>query len=127
MEKRKLNWILRLFLFALVVSALCASHYYAYNSGRIVGAESLAEENTLSASNIESAPTPTSSVTPIGGKYKPYGSLYNYMIANRVWITENGTHYHREGCFQLSGHNPEQCFLEYAKSRGYSPCSNCYD
>lgn len=127
MKNHKPKLILRIFLSVLVAVALCASHYFAYYIGHMSASESQAEDHTLSVHEPDAAPTPTSSVTPIGGKYKPYGSLYNYMVANRVWITAYGTHYHREGCFQLSGHDCEPCLLDDAKSRGYSPCSSCYD
>lgn len=125
--RQKPKRILKTFLFALVVFALCVSHYFAYCIGHTASSQSQAEDHTLSIRDPDVAPTPTSSVTPIGGNYKPYGSLYNYIVSNRVWITSYGTHYHKEDCFHLSSHDCEPCLLDNAKSRGYSPCSCFYD
>ena len=44
-----------------------------------------------------------------------------------VWITENGTHYHKKDCFQLSGHNAHDVSFWYVLSHDYTPCESCYD
>lgn len=44
-----------------------------------------------------------------------------------VWMTENGTHYHKNDCFQLSGHNIRDVSFWYVLSHGYTPCESCYD
>lgn len=144
---RRPSLVLRLFLFALVVVALCASHYYAYNSGSAYAVESLAEESVLYARRQFTAgynkgyldcrvgsdftsgggnSGASSSGSSGGTRSEFYDEFYDY-IDNMVWVTTYGTHYHKEDCFQLSGHDCEPCLLEDAKSRGYSPCSSCYD
>lgn len=147
MEKRKPNWILRLFLFALVVVALCASHYYAYNRGCTYAVESLAEECMLyarrqytagygkgfldcqSGSGFSSGgggSSPSSSGSSSGQRSEFYDEFYDY-IDHMVWVTPHGTHYHKEDCFQLSGHESYPVSFEYAKANDYSPCSSCYN
>lgn len=44
-----------------------------------------------------------------------------------VWVTEYGTHYHKEDCFQLSGHEIRNVSFGYVISHGYTPCESCYN
>lgn len=147
MEKRKPNWILRLFLFALVVAALCASHYYAYNRGCTYAVESLAEECVLyarrqytagynkgytdrqSGSGFSSGGgnSGSSSSGSYSGKRSEFYDKFYYYIDHMVWITPHGSHYHKEDCFQLSGHESYPVSFEYAKANDYTPCSSCYN
>lgn len=144
---RRPSLVLRLFLFALVVVALCASHYYAYNSGSAYAVESLAEESVLYARRQYTAgynkgyldyqsgsgftsgggsSGSSSSGSSSGKRSEFYDQFYDY-IDHMVWVTPHGTHYHKEDCFQLSGHDSYPVSFEYAKSHDYSPCSSCYD
>lgn len=144
---KKSNWILRLFLCVLVVVALWASHYYAYNQGCDYAVESLAEECALYARRQYTAgynkgyldyqsgsgftsgggsSGSSSSSSSSGERSEFYDELYDY-IDHMVWVTPYGTHYHKEECFQLSGHDSRPVSFEYAKSNDYSPCSSCYD
>lgn len=143
---KKSNWILRLFLCVLVVVALWASHYYAYNQGCDYAVESLAEECALYARRQYTAgynkgyldyqsgsgftsgggsSGSSSSSSSSGERSEFYDELYDY-IDHMVWVTPYGTHYHKEECFQLSGHDSRPVSFEYAKSNDYSPCSSCY-
>ena len=144
---RKPSLVLRVFLIALVVVALCASLYYAYNRGCTYAVESLAEESVLYARRQYSAgynkgyldcqsgsgftsgggsSGSSSSGSSSGKRSEFYDQFYDY-IDHMVWVTPHGTHYHKEDCFQLSGHDSYPVSFEYAKSHDYSPCSSCYD
>lgn len=46
-------------------------------------------------------------------------------VENTVYVTKSGKKYHRDGCRSLSKSKTE-ISLQEAKSKGYTPCKNCY-